>query len=50
MIAVIDKIPISFDEFIDWYPEGSESRYKLRIVSTAFPELQLTVDQIFNPE
>ena len=30
MIAVIDKTPISFDEFIDWYPEGSESCYELR--------------------
>jgi len=30
MIAVIDKTPISFDEFIDWYPEGSERCYELR--------------------
>ncbi len=30
MIAVIDKTPVSFDEFIDWYPEHSESRYELR--------------------
>ena len=30
MIAVIDKTPISFDEFIDWYPEGSENCYELR--------------------
>jgi len=30
MIAVIDKIPLSFDEFIDWYPENSENRYELR--------------------
>lgn len=30
MIAVIDKTPISFDEFIDWYPENSENRYELR--------------------
>ncbi len=30
MIAVIDKVPLSFDEFIDWYPENSENRYELR--------------------
>ena len=31
MIAVIDKIPpVSFNEFIDWYPETSENRYELR--------------------
>jgi len=30
MIAVIDKTPMSFDEFIDWYPENSEQRYELR--------------------
>ncbi|MFK0730179.1 MAG: Uma2 family endonuclease [Gloeotrichia echinulata GP01] len=30
MIAVIDKIPVSFDEFIDWYPENSQSQYELR--------------------
>ncbi len=30
MIAVIDKVPLSFDEFIDWYPESSENRYELR--------------------
>jgi Uma2 family endonuclease len=30
MIAVIDKTPMSFDEFIDWYPENSEHRYELR--------------------
>lgn len=29
MIAVIDKTPMSFDEFIDWYPD-SEHRYELR--------------------
>jgi hypothetical protein len=29
MIAVIDKTPMSFDEFIDWYPD-SENRYELR--------------------
>lgn len=29
MIAVIDKLPLSFDEFIDWYPH-SENRYELR--------------------
>lgn len=30
MIAVIDKTPISFDEFMDWYPENSENCYELR--------------------
>jgi Uma2 family endonuclease len=30
MISAIDKTPISFDEFIDWYPENSEHRYELR--------------------
>jgi Uma2 family endonuclease len=30
MIAVIDKTPLSFNEFIDWYPESSEHRYELR--------------------
>jgi Uma2 family endonuclease len=30
MIAVIDKVPLSFDEFIDWYPEHSENQYELR--------------------
>ena len=30
MIAVIDKKPVSFDEFIDWYPESSENNYELR--------------------
>ncbi len=30
MIAVIDKKPVSFDEFVDWYPENSENRYELR--------------------
>lgn len=30
MIAVIDQTPVSFDEFIDWYPENSESQYELR--------------------
>lgn len=30
MIAVVDKTPMSFDEFIDWYPENSEHRYELR--------------------
>lgn len=28
MIAVIDKIPLSFDKFIDWYPENSQSSYE----------------------
>lgn len=30
MIAVIDRVPITFDEFVDWYPEDSEHRYELR--------------------
>lgn len=30
MIAVIDKTSVSFDEFIDWYLENSESHYELR--------------------
>ena len=30
MIAVLDKTPLSIDEFIDWYPEISENRYELR--------------------
>jgi len=30
MIAIIDKTSVSFDEFIDWYPENSESCYELR--------------------
>ena len=30
MIAVIDRTPMSFDEFMDWYPENSENRYELR--------------------
>ena len=30
MISVVDKIPVSFNEFIDWYPEISENRYELR--------------------
>ena len=30
MIAVIDITPMSFDEFMDWYPENSENRYELR--------------------
>ncbi|NEQ98228.1 MAG: Uma2 family endonuclease [Cyanothece sp. SIO2G6] len=30
MVAVVDKIPISFNEFIDWYPEVSEIHYELR--------------------
>ena len=30
MIAAVDKAPISFDEFMDWYPENSENRYELR--------------------
>lgn len=30
MIAVIEKQPMSFNEFMDWYPENSENRYELR--------------------
>lgn len=30
MIAVSDKTPVSFDEFIDWYPDDSGNRYELR--------------------
>lgn len=30
MIAAIDRAPMSFDEFIGWYPENSENRYELR--------------------
>ncbi len=30
MIAVRDKAPRSFDEFIEWYPEDAENRYELR--------------------
>jgi Uma2 family endonuclease len=30
MIAMIDKVPLSFDEFIDWYPENSGNQYELR--------------------
>jgi Uma2 family endonuclease len=28
--VVLDKAPVSFDEFIDWYPEASECHYELR--------------------
>ena len=30
MIAVLDKKPMSLDEFVDWYPENSGNRYELR--------------------
>jgi Uma2 family endonuclease len=30
MIAMLDKSPLSFDEFMDWYPENSAYRYELR--------------------
>lgn len=30
MIAVLDKTPISFDQFLDWYPENPEAHYELR--------------------
>ncbi|NET49050.1 MAG: Uma2 family endonuclease [Merismopedia sp. SIO2A8] len=30
MIAAIDRVPMSFDDFWDWYPENSDNRYELR--------------------
>lgn len=30
MVAVTDIPPLSFDEFMEWYPENSENRYELR--------------------
>ena len=30
MIAEIDKAPISVEQFLDWYPESSETCYELR--------------------
>ena len=30
MISLIDKTTVSFNEFIDWYPENSEIHYELR--------------------
>lgn len=30
MVAAVDKTPVLFHEFIDWYPEISESHYELR--------------------
>jgi Uma2 family endonuclease len=30
MIAVVDKMPITFDQFIEWYPDTSGSSYELR--------------------
>ena len=30
MIAAIDRVSMSFNEFVDWYPEDSENRYELR--------------------
>lgn len=30
MIAIANRPSMSFDEFIDWYPENSENRYELR--------------------
>ncbi|MEL7359179.1 MAG: Uma2 family endonuclease [Cyanobacteria bacterium J06560_6] len=30
MIAAFDRTPVSFDEFLAWYPENSENRYELR--------------------
>ncbi|NJL48314.1 MAG: Uma2 family endonuclease [Leptolyngbyaceae cyanobacterium SM2_5_2] len=30
MVAVLNQAPLSFDEFLEWYPEDSEYRYELR--------------------
>ena len=30
MVAAIDKVPVSFDEFLNWYPEDEGCRYELR--------------------
>jgi Uma2 family endonuclease len=30
MVAALDKTPMSFDQFIDWYPEHSEHHYELK--------------------
>lgn len=30
MIALSDNKPLSFDEFVEWYPEDAEHRYELR--------------------
>lgn len=30
MVAALDKTPMSFDQFIDWYPEQSEHHYELK--------------------
>lgn len=30
MIAVIERTPVSFDEFAAWYPKNAENRYELR--------------------
>jgi Uma2 family endonuclease len=30
MIALSDKTPMSFDEFVEWYPEDAEHRYELK--------------------
>jgi Uma2 family endonuclease len=30
MIAVLDKTPVTVDEFLNWYSETSENRYELR--------------------
>jgi Uma2 family endonuclease len=39
MIALTDKSPLSFDEFMDWYPENSESHYELRLgIVTEMPK------------
>lgn len=30
MIAIVDRVPISFDEFIDRYPKTSDIHYELK--------------------
>ncbi|MEL6397685.1 MAG: Uma2 family endonuclease [Cyanobacteria bacterium J06626_4] len=30
MIALSDKTPTSFDEFVEWYPDDAEHRYELK--------------------
>jgi len=30
MIAVVDQVPLSFDEFLNWYPDASDVHYELR--------------------
>ena len=30
MVVLLDKAPITFDEFVEWYPENLGYRYELR--------------------